>query len=254
MTIYSFSRLTLYEQCPRAYWFGYLCDPPIPQETNQYMITGTVFHKFAEDFHKNVDRDRVMSEGTEYIDTFKNGDMYADGFIEYEKQRFDVLKKKGFLENYFPVMIENMMYGTVAGVEIRGVVDRVDRLMSGDCAIIDYKPNPPWREQDWKKLRIQMTIYAELVEQTTDLPVKYMGSWFYKKQEVWLNRIPVQTRKMAENFVSRIVRNIENEEEYLPNFSEACNRCSYRKICFDLRNYDLQRIRETTQTISTDNG
>lgn len=234
--IFSYSRLTNYSGCPRQFWFNYRSRGHLPEEENKFMRWGLNFHKFAEDFHKNLNREKVLIEGADYLRSLKTPCTekefevgWQNDFIDTEIERFMLLDKHGKADHYFPVHIERMMYGEIGGVKVRGVVDRIDRLINGAYATIDYKPQQPW---DLGGLKKQLVLYAELAEQNYDYEIKHMGAYFYKTKEVWFSKIAWQTRKSLENFITKTVNEIENDEEFNPKLGNNCNWCGYKKFCF----------------------
>lgn len=230
---YSFSRLKLYERCPRSYYYSYI--KKLPQEESDAMAYGTEFHAWAEALHKKLNKEMMELQGVEVLKTFETDDKYKNKFLEWEAKRYLLLKEKGIPERFHPVLVEQKLIGKIAGIPILGYVDRVDLLANDKYAVIDYKTNPPWDDEGKKALKQQLVIYANLVEEIYDYDIKHIGCYFYKKGEYDLQLKYSSTQRAMENFVSRTVEKIENEGEWLPNINSHCNWCGFKNHCWELK-------------------
>lgn len=227
--MYSFSKLSCYESCPRQYYWKYV--KKIPDKPTDAMKFGKQFHEFAELFHRNMRLDSVKRISD--LDVLKNGIKEMDKFVEYEKKRLRALRDVKRKELFKPVLIEGKLIGEIAGSEFIGYVDRVDELCSGEYCVVDYKTTKPWNKMGKTKLKRQLAIYTELLEQQHGIEATHVGAYFYKTGGDCFKKQHVQTVKAMERWVSSVVNNIETEENYWPRKID-CNQCSYKEICWKL--------------------
>jgi RecB family exonuclease len=227
--VWSFSRLGSYDWCARQYYYKYIAK--IPEKPNLAMRVGLAFHKFAETFHKEVELDKLEDQGASYIRGFKANHRYVDRFIETEAVRYEKLLELEMTERWMPKMIEKSLTGEIAGVKMRGVVDRVDLLTTGELCVIDYKPKN--KASNISKLRRQLVLYRELAEAAYDLEIPQIGAYFYKTGEILLEPGKKRTVTALNNYVTRMLDKIEKDDEYkMKENIDYCGKCSFYKLCF----------------------
>ena len=117
-------------------------------------------------------------------------------------------------------------------LRVRGIVDEVLVLQDGSLAPLDYKYTP-YREMAFRTHRIQLTLYALLVRETYNLPVKH-GFLAYIRESSKLVKINIDgnLENEAKEVIDRIFLIIENCA--LPNRTShrvRCRDCCYKNIC-----------------------
>ena len=242
----SFSKLTLYEDCPRRYFRNIVLGEQQPP--NKYMKMGLDFHKFAETFHNKlmavgVDRNKILQ-------LKDSNDKFNSDFVDYELRRYELLKEHDALQKFLPVMTEHFMTAEIGGYEIRGVVDRVDLLLNDEYAVIDYKPQAPWDNKGKKKLKMQLGIYVEMLSQVKDLKVKYIGTYYYKKQDSCVKKFHPNTARAVARYVTKIGNKIEEDLEafrnkepsFLAKLSNHCNHCMFKPDCLGIKDIPTQGV------------
>lgn len=234
--IFSFSKLGAYNDCPRRYWYSYIKKIRVPP--NEFMKQGIIFHEFADNFFKKMDSDFLERHGVEYLETLKTGDKWQNNFVDFEVKRYNILKSHGLQHLYIPKMTERSLTGEVAGVKIRGIVDRVDERRDGGFEVIDYKPKPPFKDD---KLKRQLVLYAELASEVYDIEINHYGAYFYKTSTIWPkdenkgNKIHPASRRALERFITNTVNKIENDDDFYPRYGSLCNYCGYKDKCLSVQ-------------------
>ena len=130
-----------------------------------------------------------------------------------------------------PVVIstERSFVHNIAGVNVRGRVDRLDRVAPDAIAIVDYKTGSPRSQEDADE-SLQLSLYALGVRAEFQLtPEKLI---FYNTEtatEIVTTRAERQLREAAET-VSSVAGSIA-AGEFDPKPGYHCRWCAYREIC-----------------------
>jgi putative RecB family exonuclease len=173
------SGMGTYEKCPLSWYLHYVAQ--IPEPTGVEAIVGTFVHQVLEDLlgetpeHRTLDRAREIAAVHRAMLTDENPEFAALG-LDDEEARVQRVRAWNCIIGYFrtedPASIdvescEQWVEVEVAGVPVRGCVDRLERDSNGGLQVVDYKsgktPIPGFGSS---RLR-QLEIYALAVEATT---------------------------------------------------------------------------------------
>lgn len=124
------------------------------------------------------------------------------------------------------------VYLASARLRVRGIVDEVIALNDGSLAPLDYKYTP-YREMAFRTHRVQLVLYALLIRETYNQPVKY-GFLAYVRDSSKLITVNIDSSAEHEaiNVVDRIFKIIETCS--LPmrtKYKVRCRDCCYKNIC-----------------------
>jgi RecB family exonuclease len=151
-------------------------------------------------------------------------------YKEYGKQilaKFHEIHAPGFR---LPVATERGFSLDVAGIKVRGFMDRVDKLDSGGLSIIDYKTNHELFTAEYLENDLQLTIYQMAAEQTWKLPVEKLTLYHLRSNTACTcaprarERIE-ETRQMVLDVAANIQQGIfpATENQYCPcDFPQHC--------------------------------
>ena len=253
MPVYSHSRLTSYENCPKQFHFQYIEKPEVPEFTGIEAFMGSVVHAALENLYKQV----VMSKVPSKADVLKD-------FERIWKEEWTpavAIVKKGFAKSHYHVIGRRCVEdyydkhapfdrdGRVRGVEehlvfalddsgkfkMQGYPDLLFEPEVNCFAVHDHKtgrmPSVEKLEED-----CQLPLYHLGVEQKyPDVKVKELV-WHYlaKGREV---RLPATKKRMenartwAISVIRQIERRIKYREAFEPQESILCNWCEFQPVC-----------------------
>lgn len=226
--------------CPLK--FKYQVIDRIPMNSNVVMMIGTMFHDFADDFFKRMDYDKLaMIE--EYVPAYRLMMGYipndtpilvrpfCETFVEFEARRwehaFDMFQEEA-IEFYQPIDTENKLR---SGVEkLSGIIDRVDRLLTGGLVVIEYKTGQSFREDD---LRRELAFYTILLTVTNYYDEDEITHWAVynpRLKKILFEEIKPGVISITWRRIRQLRRAIENEDfPARPGF--GCFYCGYADIC-----------------------
>ncbi len=173
---FSYSKMSLYEECPLKYKFKYI--DKIKEEPKFYFAFGNSIHTALE-FLYSVKAPPFPSL-EETLDAFRR-DWGAKSYLEKgyrTRQRADQDYEKGaaMLKAYYehnqarfkpPFLVEYATDVEVDGLLVRTISDRIEHLGAGEIAIIDYKTG-----KDVKRQPLQLYMYQKINEMDPRLKEK----------------------------------------------------------------------------------
>jgi len=253
MPLYSHSRLTTFENCPRQYWYQYIGKPAVEEVDTIEAFLGTCVHKTLEELYRLRLRGRVLSE-KETLEAF--GSIWKKGWsdaiqIVSQELKADDYKRAGrealvayhrrhspFDETATLRLEERVILDLdkAGKYKMQGYVDRIARRGDGTYEIHDYKTSsrlPTQAEADDDR---QLALYQIGLEgmwkdvEAVDL------IWHYVRFDTDLvsHRAPAQLRSVREACIA-VIDDIESrgrEEESFPTSpSSLCPWCAYRAVC-----------------------
>jgi DNA helicase II / ATP-dependent DNA helicase PcrA len=222
-----------YSTCPMR--FKLERDWKIPGEAAAAMQYGYAIHTVLKHYYDPAPHAQEMSvDGA--ITAFKAE--FAKGYIDDPVQR-QIYEERGLEQ--LRTLLESAPRGSadvlatehtfkfkLGGREIRGRIDRIDRLEDGAVRVIDYKTGTP-KDRKAADESLQLSIYAMAVAQMSLVP----------RELVLVN---VQDNSQAASF--RTAKQLESarleiEEaaegiargEYDPTPGQHCRWCDYRQLC-----------------------
>ena len=158
----SYSSIDTYETCPAKFKFAY--EDRLPRHPSPALSFGDSLHRALQCFHNRpVPVPPAREELLEMLDAVWVSDGYRDASEErtYRDHARQVLMQY-HLENAeryrIPVALEFRFTIEIEGVQVNGMIDRMDRLPGGGYEIIDYKTNrrlPPQAQVD-RDLQLSM--------------------------------------------------------------------------------------------------
>lgn len=237
---WSFSKLSLYETCPRAFWLQYLQKPPLPQQQNAFAEFGTLCHSLLEEYAKGeLTADQLTDE---YVKRYPN--VVVHNFPPYPKgydeKTFDqglayFESFDGFGDDFEVVSTEQKFTLKIGGYTFVGIADLVlKNKTTGTFITIDHKTKS---ESSMKKeigtYRKQLYLYAENVfRKYGQYPSELEFNMIKSQQpiiEAFDPEIHRQTLEWAENLIDEI--NFEEDWNAKPNPYFCRNICGVLNYC-----------------------
>jgi RecB family exonuclease len=233
----SFSRLSLFEQCPLSYRFKYI--EKREGESNNALRFGKAIHRVLEqllldaiaDEHIGVlpeDRALVLfkeawvAEGLRGIELFQQGQELLQRFI----------REQGVLDQRRVLAIEKQFHLSAGPFTVLGYIDRVDCVDNETVEVIDYKTNFQLFTRDEVDSSLQLSLYA--------LAAHKLWPWAKKvKLTYWMLRhgLRQQTERSPEqldaalSYVEMLGKQSETSGEYPARLNTNCPYCSFRAAC-----------------------
>jgi CRISPR/Cas system-associated exonuclease Cas4 (RecB family) len=250
----SYSSFHTYEDCPQRWKFLYVDE--IPEEARSYFSFGRTMHLTLESFVSPlvlpVGRSHRQLKLSEFTETKPRSPMTLEELLaQYERhwiregygseseERKYFLVGKDLLTRYHsiftsapprPVAVEKDLKGSVDGVPLHGIIDRIDLTKRGGLEVLDYKTSRELSMRDANSSD-QLTFYQLLVEQNYEQPVEALVLYHLRS----LTPLASPPRKHPEIAnLSRRVAEVAGgitSQSFEPRVGPHCARCEFRKMC-----------------------
>jgi len=248
MTIYSYSCLKTFKNCPLQYKFQYI-DRIKREEERIELFLGSRFHKVMEKIYKDLILRRYSLEELLVFyqeDWDKN---YHDKIIITDQERkvedYQKIGRKyieDYYQHYYP-----FNQGKILGVErevlinledhgeeyrLRGYIDRLEQVKDGTYEIHDYKTSKTFPEQIKMDEDNQLALYQLGIQRMWKDVHQVELVWHYVvfDKEIRSVRSKEELEELKKDTV-RWIKKIEATPEFLPQESALCGWCSYQDIC-----------------------
>ncbi len=230
----SYTQISLYQSCPLQYKLQYI-DGLKPKD-KWYFSFGSTLHLCAQYFFKvRVPPPPSLEELLQFYERnwISEGYESAEEEANYKTYGREILSKFWEIHSAdfkMPVAVERIFYIDIEGVKLRGYLDRVDKLDSGELAIVDYKTNQGLFTKDDLEKNLQLTLYQLAAEQTWHLPVERLTLYHLRSNTPCSCAARDEARlEEARHLVLAVAENITDgnfpatENQYCPcDFAEHC--------------------------------
>lgn len=155
-----------------------------------------------------------------------------------------LLSARGLLEGYFsledprrlePAERERMVSVVLPqGLQLRGIVDRLDRAPSGDLRVVDYKTGRAPREAFEGRALFQMKFYALVLWRTSGsvprlLQLMYLGDREVLRYSPDEHDLLATERKLLALWAA--IERAMQRREFPARPSRLCDWCDHRALC-----------------------
>jgi putative RecB family exonuclease len=248
VTVYSHSRLSSFENCPRQFYFRYVERVPIETESVEAFL-GKRVHEVLERLNRFVGQGLVPSLG-KVLARFRSmwEEQYAPERVrivraENEAGTYRELGERclaNFYRRNYPFDREESL-----GIEehvafvldadgryrMQGVVDRIARAADGAIEIHDYKTGRWVPTQQALDEDRQLALYQiALAERYGDASIRLVWHYLSRDQVRVSTRSPEQLTRLRDDTARRIDE-IEAEQSFAPRTSSLCGWCEFRALC-----------------------
>jgi ATP-dependent helicase/DNAse subunit B len=246
----SVSSMDTYEKCPKKYHYNYIEKPNVIKKKWGHTEFGSCAHKILELFHqKYIDSPFTLDEAAAIMkESFVCGVKDFDMDILCEKtwspdgEESGITLLKKIMQKYlnllksdgFPNVIgieKAYSFTTLDGVEVRGFIDRIDKVADGHYEVVDYKTS---KSPAYLSPR-QLKVYAEYIKRNYPDAKKISGKYIMLKlgcKSIDWNFSDIDLLNTVKD-VDRIANAIKNESTWLKKPTALCTFCDYRSICQD---------------------
>jgi DNA helicase-2/ATP-dependent DNA helicase PcrA len=232
----SASDLDLYLTCPLKYKFRRVFG--IPEEPTINQRFGILIHSVLERFHKDSGEDETGGGLAELIDLFESG-WRRSGFgssddeLQFRDRAREAMRLYWERERESegePAWLERKFDIRIGEHQVRGRVDRVDRLPDGSYELIDYKTGERRSEAQLEN-DLQLALYRLAAREAWGLEAG-TGSYYYVLDA---EKVAAPTKPDDAERVERTVLEVGEGvlgQDFEPRPSPtACGWCDYRLIC-----------------------
>ncbi len=237
----SYSKMSLYLNCPRSYRKLYI--DKVPPKPQPFFSFGTTIHETFERVYDPINPipkpsleevlriyDEVRLTHREGFDSDEIEEQYRqDGIRQITMYYNSFIKDCEFkpaysIEDYFEIPCGKYAVMT-------GFIDRIDKLEDGTFEILDYKTEPSMRTQEAVDNDKQLSIYYWACEDTLGLKISKLSLLMLDhdcKIETTRNRDSIA--KVIET-VDKTAYAMIHETEFKPTKNKYCKSCDHLHDC-----------------------
>jgi putative RecB family exonuclease len=247
--IYSHSRLSSFESCPRKFHYRYVQKLPVETESIE-AFAGKRVHEVLERLYKAAQQSRFPSL-ERVLRLFR--ELWAEHFkpetvrIARAENGPEVYRENGerCLTNYYrrhypfdrdeTLGLEQRVTFSLdasGAYRVQGVIDRVVRARDGAIEIHDFKTGkwvPTQKELDRDR---QLALYQIGVAEKygTDQPIRLVWHYLLRDQARTSTRTPEALEDLREHTI-QLIDAIHAERNFEPRPSALCGWCEFAEIC-----------------------
>jgi DNA helicase-2/ATP-dependent DNA helicase PcrA len=232
--VLSATAIQIYKECPLE--FKIRREWNLPGEVAAGLHYGNAVHLALKDFYDALRMGRPRTEG-ELLQCFRDAlaAMHFDDGLQrrlYEVQGIEQLSAffARAQENPPPdvVSTERTFEIVLAGVRVRGRVDRIDRLAGPRVALTDYKTGSPRTDKDADQ-SLQLSIYALACRAWQLIPERLIFYNLETNEPVFTTRTESELKDTVEE-VQEVAAGIA-AGDFHANHGYHCRWCAYRGFC-----------------------
>ena len=237
-TVYSFSRLKLFNECRHAYFLTYVlkCD----KKPNIYSEIGTIIHEVLEDVQggKDIPVEERIEMFEDKVDECK---IFGIEFVNEKIEEKYVENIKHCLRNFKPLQgikfeIEKEIRLELGSSVLTGFIDLVIHNEDGTVSVIDFKTSSKYAKKDLPKNANQLIIYGLALEQ--------MGYVVRDVKWMMLKYVTVKGKR-GNKMIER--RELEDGQEFEDCFVEYPYNAISKMECIDWIEETIDEIESLTK-------
>ena len=248
-TIYSHSRLSSFENCPKQFEFRYVQKIPSESESVEAFV-GKRVHEVLERLYLFVGRGQVP--GVEKV-----VERYQRLWEEtYDPERVRIVREgtplayyrelgerclRSYYLSHYPFDEDETLgverrvvfpLDEIGDYRMQGIIDRISRAGDGAIEVHDYKtgarvPSQRVLDEDRQLALYQIGLAREFGEET---PFRLVWHYVAKNRTCVSTRSPDDLARLRETTIARI-EEIQTAEAYPARKSGLCGWCEYRERC-----------------------
>lgn len=272
--MYSHSRMSTFENCPRKFAFRYVEQVKVAQETTAEAFMGSMVHDTLEHLYKMVEMERTPK--WEELNAFYE-DIWDKGWndnilIVREHLVAEDYKNVGrrcvvdYFKKFYPFrdarvlgLEERLVFDLdpSGNYKIQGFIDRLAEAEDGTIEIHDYKTNARMRTQEEVDRDRQLALYQIGIQSRLNDVKKVKLIWHYLRANRSLTSTRTQDALEELRFdTMRLIDSIEEakvREEFPPHESMLCDWCEFRELC-PAKRHAVTIAQMTPQQFAADDG
>ncbi len=261
------SRASQFKTCPQQFKFANV--DKLKEPTNEVQAKGTAVHQALEDLFELPKEDR----DTEKLHNLfraawtkvRRTDEHHNLFSSVDEEREWGVDGLKLLNNYMsmedpksfdPLERERWVRGTIEDLNLRGILDRMDRNQNGELIIVDYKSGKAPAEKYKEPRFFALKLYALLIRDELGITPTELKLIYLKNSTIHSLKVD---NKMLDEVKIEILDiwsdiKLAFEENNFPATKNALckNWCYYKPICpvFNDNAPSTEELRKINEAIS----
>jgi putative RecB family exonuclease len=249
MKVFSHSRLSCYEQCPRKYKLKYIDRVETEVEQSIEAFMGSRVHETLEKLYRDLQYEKVNSldELLEFLRS-EWKDNWDDSIVivkeEYGPDNYLKMAER-FVTDYYhtykpfdqgrTISIEERILINLddsGNYKLQGYIDRVMETAEGYYEVHDYKTNSRLPLPEYIENDRQLALYAiGIKERYPDVKdVKLIWHFLAFNKEIDSTRSDEELKELKRKTIE-LIDKIESDEKFESNTSVLCDWCEFKPVC-----------------------
>lgn len=239
------SRVSSFCDCALAYRFANL--DRLPEPPSPHAAKGTLVHRALELLFALDAPARTRAAAAACLDSaaeeLRDDPEYAELGLAADDAEAFVADARRMLDGYFEmedpsavhaIGLELKLRAEVGGVQLTGIIDRLDLLPDGGLAVVDYKSGraPSERYEQTKLLGVD--AYALLCERVLGVRPTIVRLLYVSEGVAITCRPSDQSTRFIEQKVGAVWQTIQRanaKDSFAPRPGKLCDWCSFRSWC-----------------------
>jgi putative RecB family exonuclease len=243
------SRAADFKTCPLLYRFR--CIDRLPETPSRAATRGTMVHAVLESLfdlpsaERTLDSARQMlpsawarvREEAPEVDTLFSEDTDGSDFAGWMESAAELLGNYFRLEDpsrLEPESREQRVEIVIDGLQLRGIVDRVDVSPAGDLRVVDYKTGASPREAFEAKALFQMKFYALVLWRTRGVVPRQLRLMYLADTDTLSYAPDAEELTRFERTLMAIwaaIQRAMQTGDFRPSPSRLCDWCDHKALC-----------------------
>jgi putative RecB family exonuclease len=230
----SYSSISTYETCPAKFKFQY--EDRVPTAPSQALSFGDSLHRALHRFHNRpVPVAPSLAELHETLEAVWVGEGYATPseertYFDHARQVLSQYHHDNASTYRIPAALEFRFTIEVEGVQLSGVIDRMDRIPGSGYEIIDYKTTRRLPPQVLVDRDLQLSIYHLAAREVWGIePERLTLYYLLPGQRMSTSRCSRDVddlRRRVNTVAERIAAG-----KFEPRQNPLCDWCDYQPLC-----------------------
>jgi putative RecB family exonuclease len=230
----SYSSISTYETCPAKYRFQY--EEKLPTTSSPALAFGDALHRTLHRFH---DRPVPVAPSLEELHEMLDDEWVEQGYRDPGEEALYHEHARQILADYhranaesfrIPAALEFRFTVEIEGVQLSGVIDRLDRIPGGGYEIVDYKTSrrlPPKAVVDRD---LQLSLYYLAAKEIWGIePERLTLYYLLPGQRMTTFRTPADTEDLRRRIATVADRIAAGKFE--PRANPLCDWCDFQHVC-----------------------
>jgi len=246
MALYSYSKLSCFEQCPFKYKLRYIEKIKPEIEPIIEIHLGKTVHDSLEWLYNQVKKNKILT-AEELIQHYSENwqKTYKSEFVITDKnltQKDYFNKGVGFLLNYYmkhrpfddnTLETEKKILFNLGNSQILGYVDRIAYdEKKNEYVIHDYKTSGSLPTKEKIDNDKQLSIYSLAVQELFGKNQRSLLVWHYLNfnKQIFARKSNQELEQLKQDILE-LIQKIESTKQFSTNKSALCNWCEYKNMC-----------------------
>jgi len=244
----SFSKFDDYSKCPKQFWYKHVLNALPSNQKATTMYKGKMFHKIVEDSANPEMPDKTDDLKSLLVDLESswNTSEYLQSSIQKENQDKQSLVsaltsyQKWTSENKNEITATELRFSThIGGLQVNGVIDRVEKTPEDDYVIIDYKTGGKNKKIKKVEDSLQLNMYCIALKENKNYgKLPKLASFFYVEKPEGEQHFDYEVSQSKVDEVKRVLEtyaeSIKRKEFDATPEQWTCKYCDYNDICEDV--------------------